>query len=81
MSGPVDVLAVLDAAEEVIGDEFGDDACIPLRAVRAAVIELIDAAKEMMRQDAVQRATHNTNPFMADAADKLSSALGKVGAR
>ena len=46
-----------------------------------AVADLIEAAKEMAQQDAVQRATHNTNPFMADAADKLLCALRKVGAR
>lgn len=41
---------------------------------------LVDAAKDMMTQDAVQRATQLTNPFMADAADRLRSALRRVGA-
>lgn len=43
--------------------------------------QLIDAAREMMKQDAVQRATELTNPFMAGAADNLASALRAVGAR
>lgn len=81
VSGPVDVLAVLRRACTVLNDEGhltpGDDLCKATRAVA----ELIEAAREMMRQDAVQRATFNTNPFMADAADKLSAALGKVGAK
>lgn len=69
MTAPVDVLAVLRA-------NMG-----PHSEVVAAVAELIEAAKEMLQQDAVQRATHNTNPFMADAADRLSDALGKAGAK
>ena len=41
---------------------------------------LVEAAKDMMEQDAVKRATQLTNPFMADAADRLSAALRRVGA-
>lgn len=46
----------------------------------AYLLRLHGAGREMMQQDAVQRATHNTNPFMADAADKLCSALESIGA-
>lgn len=81
MSGPVDVLAVLDADAIAVDWHKGSERGKQSREARAAVAELIEAAKEMMRQDAVQRATFNTNPFMADAADKLNAALGKVGAR
>jgi hypothetical protein len=74
----IDVLAVIDANLHYQQD---NDMHRDLREARAAVAELIAAANEMMRQDAVQRATEITNPFMAGAADKLASALRKVGAR
>lgn len=45
----------------------------------AYLLRLHSAGQEMMRQDAVQRATHNTNPFMADAADRLASAIARIG--
>ncbi len=73
----VDVLALLD--RQIATPSEVD--LRSLRQARAAVSELLEAAKEMMQQDAVQRATEITNPFMAGAADRLASALRKVGAR
>jgi hypothetical protein len=81
MSGPVDVLDVLHGC--ALRSDVNDTPkrALDIRQARSAIADLIHAAKEMMRQDAVQRATHNTNPFMADAADKLNAALDKVGAQ
>jgi Tfp pilus assembly pilus retraction ATPase PilT len=83
VSGPVDVLAVLEQLRlcAIRGCGCNETHAAEIMEARTAVTELIKAAKEMMLQDAVQRATFNTNPFMADAADKLNAAIGKVGAR
>jgi hypothetical protein len=84
MNAPVDVLAVFDRAAKCAAVDANPNYAgwhHYLIEARAAVAELIAAANEMMRQDAVQRATEITNPFMAGAADKLASALRKVGAR
>ncbi len=87
----VDVLA--DLAELIGQAEESQDYCsesgpnesmrraVALRQIRDDIAPLIAASNEMMRQDAVQRATELTNPFMAGAADNLASALRKVGAR
>lgn len=52
-----------------------------LERMQAERDALLAAAKEMMRQDAVQRATHNSNPFMAHAADRLGAAIRKAEGR
>lgn len=77
---PVDVRAVMDAVERDYKVLLPEQVA-QIREMKEAVLRVFKAANNMMTQDAVQRATELTNPFMAGAADDLSSALRKAGAR
>ncbi len=80
MSGPVDVLAAIDAAIEQDGRKFSETR-IALHSARAAIAELLATGSELSSRSNGIRGTYRSgHKCSTDAMNRFSSAHGQFAA-